>query len=255
MIEGIEPVVEKSAPPSAAPVSSPQPKKKSKALLIIVALVVIAIVVALAAKFMPNASKQSAKASTDPTSIVANVNGIDITRGELDKKIAQVKSTVPEGSADPSADAAFELQLLDEVVNLKLLVSTAQARNFTVADADIQTEIDALVTKFGSQEEFQKQLTANGLTADELKENMRNELLIRQLIDSETDIKNVVVTDAEIKTTYDQAIAGADKGTDTPPLAEVSEMIKAQLLQQKSATIVQEYINKLRAGAKINILL
>lgn len=254
MNEGTQPVVEKSTAPVAP--TSAKPKQKSKALLVIVALVALALVAALVMKYLPGASTDGAKKSTaDPKSVVATVNGIDITRAELDKKVAQVKSTIPEGGADPSTDANFEYQLLDEVVNLKLLVATAEAKGFTTSDVDIQKEIDALIQKFGGDAEFQKQLIDNGLTADELRVNMRNELLIRQLIDSETTIKGVTVTDEEIQATYDQATAGATNATDTPPIAQVSEMIKAQLLQKKSAEIVQAYITQLRGGAKIDILL
>ncbi len=258
MNETTESVVEQSVEkttPTPTPVSSPK-KKKGNMLTVIIVLVLLAIVGALASKFMSSRGAEGMKsASLDPKAIVASVNGIEISRAELNKKVAQVKSTVPEGAADPSQDAAFELQLLDEVVNLKLLVSTAQAKGFTVTDEDIQKEITSLTEAFGGEAEFQKQLEDNNLTIEDLRENMRNELLIRQLVDSETAIKGVAVTPEEIKKTYEEAMTGAPEGQDVPPLEEVTEMIRAQLLQQKSATIVQEYINKLREGAKIDILL
>jgi SurA N-terminal domain len=241
--------------PTPTPTSNPK-KKKSNMLRIIIALVLLAILGALATKFMAGGSTDGKKsASLDPAAIVASVNGVNISRAELNKKIDQVKSTVPEGTADPSQDAAFELQLLDEVVNLKLLVSTAEAKGFTVTDEDIQKEVASLTEAFGGETEFQKQLQDNNLTIEDLRENMHNELLIRQLVDSETAIKGVAVTPEEIKKTYDEAMTGAPEGQDVPPLEEVTEMIRAQLLQQKSAAIVQEYINTLREGAKIDILL
>jgi foldase protein PrsA len=151
---------------------------------------------------------------------------------------------------DPTQNADFELNVLDEIINLKLLVASAEAKGFTVTDEDVQKEIVALVEVFGGEENFNQQLALTGLTREELEQNMKNELRIRQLVDTETNLNEVEVTDEEVKSAYDLAVAG-NNSPETPKLEDISEMLKAQLVQQKSAAIVEAYLSDLRAQAQI----
>lgn len=186
--------------------------------------------------------------AVDAGAVVATVNGIKITRGELDEKIEQVRRSLPAGTPDPTQDAAFELQLLEDLINLKLLTMAAEEMNYTVSDDEVAAERSTLVEQFGGEETFSQQLSMLGITEEALKENMRNELLIRQLLDDKTDIESVEVTDEEIKTAYDMAVGETE---DAPPLEQVEELIRSQLLNQKTAEVVQAYIDELRASAQI----
>jgi hypothetical protein len=187
--------------------------------------------------------------ATDTATVVATVNGVTISRGELNEKIEQVQQSIPEGVPDPTQDAAFELQLLDDLINLKLLTMEAESRNYTVTEEEIEAEKQILIEQFGGEEIFQLRLNTFGITEEELNENMRVELLIRQLLEDETDIELVEVTDAEIQDTYDSAVATV--GDQAPPLESVKEMIRAELTNQKSAELVNEYIEALRAESNI----
>ena len=103
---------------------------------------------------------------------------------------------------------------------------------------------------FGGEENFAAQLTITGITREQLADNMKNELLIRQLVEQETNLTTVEVTDDELRGAYDLAIAGSD-ATTTPSFEDVSEVLRAQLLQQKSSAIVEAYISDLKASATI----
>ncbi len=186
---------------------------------------------------------------------VATVNGVSITRGDLDKVLTRANGGQPEAG---TPDAGRELQVLDDLVNIKLLTLTAKKEGLTVDDAKVQEQVKALIEKLGGEESFKKQLTAVGMTRSELEENIKNDLLIRALLDKNTAIKSITVSDAEIQATYDKVV-GSVKGTENaskiPPLAEVKETIQGQIVQEKTIAIVDEYVKKLRGGADIKILL
>jgi len=244
---------------SAPRAPRPAPKKRGVAAIWAVAILILAVVGFAGARMfglLPSSLSGAAKvASTDPSATVATVNGAVITRGELDQKIAQVKKSTPPGGTDPTADAGFELQLLDDLVNLKLLTAAAEAKGLTVSDDEINTELTGLVNAMGGEDKFMQQLTATGLTRDELSDNIKNELLVRKLVDQETDIKNATATPEEIATAYQQAAASAPEGQEVPPIDQAAEILRAQIIQQKSSAIVNDYIQKLRADADIKVLL
>jgi hypothetical protein len=234
--------------------------KKSKGVLIIVAFVVLVGAFFALQKFGVidgKATDDGGIVVKDPETIVATVNGVDVTRGELDKKIEQVKRTLPEGAVDPTEDAAFELQLLNDLISLKLLTLIAVEKNYIVTDEQIESERTTLIEQLGGEETFNKQLEALSITNEELRENMKNELLIRQLLDDETDIDTITVSDEEIATAYEMAIGGAEASSteELPTLEQVSEMLRSEITNQKSASIIQTYLDTVRATADIEITL
>ncbi len=239
-------------------VSETSKKKGNKALLWFLLIIVVAVgaYFAVYKKDTLNSILDNISSKENPASevgaVVATVNGVKITRDELDKKIEQVKKTLPEGAGDPTEDASFELQLLNEVINLKLLVDTAEKKNYVATDDQINAQRAIIVEQFGSEENLAAQLKTFGITEDELRENMKNEIMIKQLLSDETDIDKVVVTDEEVKQAYDNAIAGAEGA---PAFEDISEMLRSQIKDQKGAGIVNDYIEKLKKESDIKITL
>lgn len=239
--------------------SSPTGGKKNNANLIWVVLVVVLVVLGALVAYQKGmfggapAPVDESVGTTDPTAVVATVNGVNVTRGELDEKAEQIRMTLPEGATDPAVNPNFEAQVLDEIINLQLLISRADERGMSVTDETIETEITALVELFGSQEAFDLQLQAANLTLEDLRANMRNELMIRALVDADTNVEEVAVTDEELQAAYD--LAFPEGGEDTPSLEQVGEMLRAQLVRQKSEAIINEYINQVRSTASIETFL
>lgn len=239
-----------------APRRTAPAKRGSGMLWSIAAIIVLAAAAGGAYYFgvLPGGILGKSAPAEGPESLVATVNGVGITQSELDTKIEEVVAQYGM-TPEQASDASFELQVLDEVINLRLLTSEAEKQGITVSDEDVATELVALVEKLGGQETFTTQLAAVGLTEDELRTNMRNELLIRKLLDANTDMENITVSDEEVAAMYDEAVGMAPEGQEMPPLAEVSEMARAQLIQQKSSEIVTAYVEQLRSGASIEIKL
>jgi hypothetical protein len=186
------------------------------------------------------------------TGVVARVNGEDIMRAELDERLEQIRNSIPEGSPDPTQDAAFSLQMLDELINIKLLELLALDAGYTVSDDEIQAEVDAVAELFGGEEQLATELSTVGLSDEEFRENVANELLIRQLIDDNTTIDEIEISDEQIQEAYNQAFAGQE---DAPVIEEVSGFIEEQLRQQETSAEVQAFIETKRSEANVEILL
>ncbi len=227
-------------------------KTSGKKSLILLVVFVLLVVGALVSNKYGVFEKVFNKETPSEAIVIATVGDGVITQAELNKKIESIRKSLPEGASDPTEDAAFEMQLLNDLIDLKLLVSEAESKNYTVTDEDINAQRDLLVEQFGGEDELNAQLEKFGVSQEELLENMRNELLIKQLLSDETGMDDIEISDEEIKTTYDSMVAGSE---DAPALAEVSEMIKSQLINQKSADMVSEYLSKLREKANVEIKL
>lgn len=247
---------ESTSTPASSSQVSPNKQKKGNAgwiLVAVLALVLIAFFVQNKFGIFGGASPEGTDGVVlDANAIIATAENITVTRGELDEKMDQVRRSLPPDAVDPTQDAAFELQLLDDLISLKLLTAEAENKNYTVSDDEINAEMTALAEQFGGQDALNQQLDALGITQEELLENMRNELLIRQLLDEETSITDVVVTDAEIAEAYTAAVGDAE---DAPPLDQVSEMLRTEITNQKSAEIIQAYVDDLRSDIDVEVTL
>lgn len=236
--------------------------KKAKGSPVAIIVVVVLLLVVLGALHysgvLPSLERtdtddsSSMQGDQDESAVVATVNGAEVTRGELNERLDQIRASVPEGSPDPTQDAAFELQIADELVNLALLKQEAEKQGFTVSDEDVASEIEEVTKIFGTEEALEAQLDAVGLTREEFERNVRNELLIRQVVEANTDINNVSVSDEEIQAAYESNFEGQENA---PSLEDASDFIKEQLTQQKTNAIIQAYLEKVRADADIQLML
>ncbi len=193
--------------------------------------------------------KLGVPAAKEATASVAMINGESISRADFDKRFTQVKTAVStQQPLDATSTATLQDGVLDEMINTTLLLQEAKKAGITITDADVDTAYADLLKNFGDEATLESQLSAVGMTKDELRVNLRNEKTIQAYLDAKTDIKSVKVTDAEIQAFYDQQFTGQK---DAPKLADVKSAIESQLLQQKTGVLVNDHITALRAKADI----
>lgn len=185
---------------------------------------------------------------------VAMVNGEAIERAEFDKRFTQVNTaiTTQQGPLDATSTSKLRDSVLEEMINTKLLLQEANKAGITVTQEDIDKSYADLLKNFGTQEKLDEQLSAVGMTKDELLSNIRNERLIQAYLDAKTEIKSLKVTDEEIKAFYDQQFEGQK---DAPKLEDVKAPIQSQLLQQKTAALIQAKVAELRTQSEIKMTL
>lgn len=239
--------------PASTPSAAPGPKKRGGLFALIAVVVIIAALGAAWALGVFSGTTENGTdetVATDPTEIVATVNGASITRGEFEDMLADVKTSLGAQAASVPEDV-LEESVLNDMIDMRLLVEAADAQEVTVTDEEVETQYTTFTSSVPDAEELAAELERLGLDEEELRSNIRQELRVRKLLDANTDLEEVEVTDAEIATLYEEAQANIPEGEEMPPLAEVSEMARAQLLQEKSAEIINAYLAELREGAEI----
>jgi len=129
----------------------------------------------------------------------AVVNGVPISRTEVEK---YYRSREQAQGTTPSHDEALSLKLgiLDQLINNEILFQRAKALNLVASDAEVESRFEQSKSSF-TEDEFQKNLQASGLTVDDLKREIRRELSIQKLLNREVTSK-IVITDADIAAFY-----------------------------------------------------
>ncbi len=142
----------------------------------------------------------SRKATSD-REIWAEVDGKPIFRDQVER---YYRSRMAAGSDTGKEEqtASFKLNILNELINDEILLAHAGHSRITVSEAEVDKKVVELRSPY-SEEEFQKKLSDQGLTLGELREEVRQSLIIDKLFNKEI-ASRALVTDAEIAEYYER---------------------------------------------------
>ncbi len=179
-----------------------------------------AVLSALAATFFIAACR-STPAAAPPPSISADtwavVDGREITRDQVEKAFRR--------SADPSQTLSDEegltakLTLLDELIIQDILFAKARDLKIEVPDSEVETAYGE-ARKNIPEDAFQQELTRRNLTAADMKDGLRRELLTQKVIEREVGSK-VAVTDEEVTSFFNANRAQFNLAEDAYHLAQI----------------------------------
>jgi hypothetical protein len=232
----------------------PQKKEKSSSKKrIIITAVVVAVLIVFGA-LMYNAKKAEHDAMGGASNVIATVNGEKIMQSEYDTIFAQLSPQFQASNTSNNPDAMQNLknQIVDSLINDKLLLQNAAKNNVSVTSDEVDTELQSIVDRLGGADKFNAQLQQEGITEAGLREDIQKQLVIQKYILSNVDLNSINVTDEEISSYYDQVVESAQEKEGIPDLDDgVKQQIKGQLIQQKQQQAVQEFIAFLRSSADI----
>jgi peptidyl-prolyl cis-trans isomerase SurA len=140
------------------------------------------------------------KQQTHAPDVWAVVNGKEIKRDEVDKYYRTRLN--PEGP-EPSQEEALSLKLnvLDQLINNEILLERAKTLNLQASDGEVEDKFTELKSPY-TEDEFQRQLKARGVSVDDLKSELRRDLSITKLINREV-VAKISITDHDVADFYD----------------------------------------------------
>jgi peptidyl-prolyl cis-trans isomerase SurA len=129
----------------------------------------------------------------------AEVDGQPIFREEVER-IFRSRIAAGMETASPEQALSFKLSVLTELIDNQVLQAHAAHTGITVSEAEVDSKLGELESPY-SKEEFQNKLKQQGLEMDDLRRQIRTELIITKLMNKEISSR-VVVSDAEITEYY-----------------------------------------------------
>ena len=124
-----------------------------------------------------NANPSAAMASLFGDPVIAKGSGFEIKQSELDEVMSSLKSSAAaQGQTIPPEQLlALEAKMLDRLVQIRILLQKATDADKANGKAKADLQISNLLAHAGSQEVFERQLKAVGMTADELRAKITQE--------------------------------------------------------------------------------
>jgi peptidyl-prolyl cis-trans isomerase SurA len=223
----------------------PTPQRSSRPVLLLLALAGLA----GACQAKPAAPPVSADAW-------AVVNGREITRDDVEKAYRRNLQATPPASEEETA--AAKLEVLDQLIVQDLLLAKARELKIELPG----TELDAAYAearKGITDEAFAQELAKRNLTAADMREGLRRDMLAQKVFEREVASK-VAVTDQEITAFFDANRAQFNRTEDAYRVAQivVTPVRDARIANrtgndattpQEAAFKVRMVMDRLKAGA------
>jgi peptidyl-prolyl cis-trans isomerase SurA len=134
-----------------------------------------------------------------PANVAATVNGRSITYAELEKQFESQFATPNEGASDDQTEIQ-KLEVLRTLIDGEIMLQRAERQGLMATDADVEAKFTELKAPY-TQEEFQKQLNARKMTAEDLRTQLRRDLSVAKLFNKEVT-SQITITDKDITDFY-----------------------------------------------------
>ena len=181
--------------------------KKIKKIIAAVAILTIA-VSAMGCKMIEKTPEAIQK------TVLATVGNEKVTKGDLDKEMSKYDAQLKQQYGDDYATndkvkdqiTKVKKQQLDSMVTEKILLQKATELNLKPSDDDINKQIDDQInqykTQYPAEGQWEGVLQQNGITEDELKESLKNQIITAAV--QKDMLKDITVTDDDVQTYYDE---------------------------------------------------
>lgn len=153
-------------------------------------------VVAMTAATLVTACRSSSAppARTASADTWATVNGVDITREEVEKEFRRLRNTT-ETLSDEELTLA-RLSVIEDLILERILLAKAEGLKIAVSDTELDNAY-AEARKNLTEDAFQQEMTRRNLTAADMRDGLRRELLARKVLEQEVTAK-ISISDQDV---------------------------------------------------------
>lgn len=135
--------------------------------------------------------------------VVAKVGDWQIKKEDLVHDAKNLQAQLGRMGGQTVLSATFYRQVLDGMILEGLLKKDIAAAGIAVSDADVKAQVDAVKKTFPDEEAFKKAVEAQGMTEQQIADQMRDRLSIQKFIATKIE-PQVQVTDEAAKKFYDE---------------------------------------------------
>ena len=176
---------------------------------------------------------------SDPNKVIATVNNEPITASQ----ISLLKNQLAGAGAEVSDERALEV-----IINQELIFQEAVNQGVAVTVEEADQYINTLAQQQQlTRQEFLTQLEENGITEEQLVEEIRRQITISRLQEQVTN--DISITDEEVEIFFDENRATFDQQNLT--LESSAEDIENFLRQQKVEQTINNLVQGLRESAEV----
>jgi hypothetical protein len=138
--------------------------------------------------------------TSDQGPVIATVDGQPIYLGEAQTRAASLAGVHAEG-AGPLSSEEWPDQILESLVDDRLIQAEAEQRDIAVSDQELAASVQEVVGMFPDLADYQAWLESEGMDQDEVERRLEQQLLSAAIYDAVT--ADISVSDEQIRAYYE----------------------------------------------------
>jgi parvulin-like peptidyl-prolyl isomerase len=186
-----------------------------------------------------------------PSNAIAVVGEETVTKAEFDRVLNQAQQSYKENKRPfPASGTEEYVQLRDQIVEYLVrraqFAEEADARNIEVSGEQVDKRLDQLVQQYfqGNKERYEQQLKKNGVSNDQVREDIEAQLIQEELVKDVT--KDVKVSESELQKYY----RDNKKQYSTPAQRDIRHI----LVKKNQQALADSLASRIRSGASFEQL-
>ncbi len=167
------------------------PKKNNTATYVILAIVILIAIIFVYTKYYPSTAGSG---TTNDKTVIASVNGEDITLDELEKAYVSVP---------PQSQVSLtKKDLLNQMIEARLLFQVAKKEGYEISDEKAKEQLELAKKASGlTEEQFQQFLTQQKISEEDLITQIKKQVTV-QIFLNDTIYGKIEIEENEIKDYY-----------------------------------------------------
>ena len=149
-----------------------------------------------------NANPEVAMAALFGNPAIVKAKGFEIKRNDLDQVVDGAKANA--AAAGQQLPPDFEISVLNQLITIQVLLQAANAADQAAGKVEADLQYTNLLKKFPSQDAFERQLTAVGMTVADLRAKATQEAVAKAALKR---LLNINITDEDAKDYYNKHAA------------------------------------------------
>ncbi|MFW5967501.1 MAG: peptidylprolyl isomerase, partial [Persicimonas sp.] len=159
-------------------------------------------------------SSDSEELPLEATDTVAVVDGHEITADDFNEAI-EMQAGAMGGQMPPQAVDMMKKRTVDRLIDEHLIDKRLEKADIEIDSEEVDKEFESFKERFPNEQAFESFLDRSGVSMDEMRDNVRKDLQLRELLSEEYGVE---VTDEEAKEYYE----------DNPERFEEDEQVRAR---------------------------
>ena len=176
--------------------------------------------------------------------VIATVNNVDITVSEFTEALTNLKSELSEDTPLAEDQArVMKLNLLNQLIDRKLLVAEAENLGITVSEEEIDNEVNSIIDEYPDRETFDEQVENGNIDLDQWRREIEYKLLLEKLVESAL-AQEIEILPEEIETYYEE----------NTEEYSADEMVHALQIMVETREQAEELLSEIKDGADFSNL-
>ncbi len=187
--------------------------------------------------------------------IAAIVNDEIITCSKLEEFLAPHLLYINQNFSEEVRQEKMVLmrrELLEGMIEEELLLSEARKQGIVVSDEELEKHLGVIKGKFDSEEKFQLQLSEEKLTEEKFRERLREQILLKNLVDLKIASQIETPSEEEMKKFFREN--KKEFRTRQKEFSEVRREIENRLYRLKMEEVLGRWLKELKEKAYIQII-